>query len=80
MVYELKYEFNGNPFSFEDEKTEKAYERQYEPIVIGLALSSAEKYHHEPYGKYTEINLFLDGELVWARQSYDIPQPNAQLD
>lgn len=73
------YKFNGNPFSYEDEKPETSYENQYEPIVIGLALSSAEKYHHEPYGKYKEINLFLDGELVWARHCYYILQPNAHL-
>lgn len=66
MTYRLEYIFNAKCYKIEEEATSEPTEFQYEAIAEGLALTSAEKSQHEPYGKYTDMSLFVNGECVWT--------------
>ena len=79
MVYTLTYMFKDIPYAFEGTALETELENQYEPIAVGLALSSAEWHGHNPYGEYVDIHLSIDGERVWDRDVYLIRQPDAQV-
>ena len=73
MVYRLKYFFKDRFYEIEDNAPD-ASECQYEVIAEGLALTSASKNQHEPYGKYTDMNLFVNGVCVWTNQCRIITQ------
>ncbi len=73
MVYRLKYVFKGHTYEIEREAP-IASECQYEVIAEGLALTSAEEKQHELYGKYTDMKLSVNGELVWIDNNRIITQ------
>ena len=65
MEYYLSYCFKGKSYSIKENVPQKVSTNQLENIAEGLALTSAEQNNHKSYGRYTDMNLFEDGILVW---------------
>ena len=65
MEYCLNYIFKGKHYTTKYILPLKASTNQLEAIAQGLALTSAEQNNHKSYGRYTDMNLFADGILVW---------------
>ena len=65
MEYCLNYIFKGKHYTTKYFLPLKASTNQLEAIAQGLALTSAEQNNHKSYGRYTDMNLFEDGILVW---------------
>ena len=65
MEYCLNYIFKGKHYTTKYILPLKASTNQLEAIAQGLALTSAEQNNHKSYGRYTDMNLFEDGILVW---------------
>lgn len=65
MEYCLNYIFRGKHYTTKYILPLKASTNQLEAIAQGLALTSAEQNNHKSYGRYTDMNLFEDGILVW---------------
>lgn len=65
MEYCLNYTFKGKYYTTKYISSLKSSTNQLEAIAQGLALTSAEQNNHELYGRYTDMNLFEDGILVW---------------
>ena len=68
MEYFLNYCFNGKRYSIKEFVPQKASTNQLEAVADGLAVSSAEYNRHSPYGKYTDMHLYENGEEVWTAE------------